>query len=84
MQITVNIPDEFAARVEAGGQSPESFVQRLIEDAARTAPAAGAPVRPMNRMNMETFLRKMSAFSEKIPQLPDEAYTRESFYPDHD
>jgi hypothetical protein len=27
---------------------------------------------------------RMAAFSDKIPQLPDEAFTRESFYRDHD
>jgi hypothetical protein len=26
----------------------------------------------------------MAANSDKIPQLPDEAFTRESFYQDHD
>jgi len=26
----------------------------------------------------------MAEFSDKIPQLPDEAFTRESFYQDHD
>jgi len=35
-------------------------------------------------MNIEEFLQKMSAHSDKIPQLPDEAFTRESFYQDHD
>jgi hypothetical protein len=84
MQITVKIPDEFAAQVQARGLTPESYVESLIEDAARTAQAATGPVRPKNRMDMQTFLQKMAAFSEKIPQLPDEAFTRESFYRDHD
>jgi hypothetical protein len=35
-------------------------------------------------MDMATFLREMASFSDKIPQLPDEAFTRESFYQDHD
>jgi hypothetical protein len=35
-------------------------------------------------MNMEEFLQKMAEFSDKIPRLPDEAFTRESFYQDHD
>jgi hypothetical protein len=33
---------------------------------------------------MEEFFRVMAAHSDKIPQLPDEAFTRESFYRDHD
>jgi hypothetical protein len=35
-------------------------------------------------MDIKDFVRAMSANSEKIPQLPNEAFTRESFYQDHD
>jgi hypothetical protein len=84
MQITVTIPDEFAAQVQARGMNPESYVESLIEDAARTAATTSVPVRPKDKMDMETFLQKMAAFSDRIPQLPDEAFTRESFYADHD
>jgi hypothetical protein len=82
MQITVEIPDEFAAHVKARGLTPESYVRNLIDDAVRTAPTALPPDRP--KMNMEEFLRGMAANSDKIPQLPDEAFTREGFYRDHD
>jgi hypothetical protein len=84
MQITVEIPDEFAAQVQARGLTPESFVRRLIDDAVRSTPAPSGPIRPNDKMEMRTFLRKMAEFSDKIPQLPDEAFTRESFYQDHD
>jgi hypothetical protein len=84
MQITVKFPDEFAAQVQARGLTPESYVESLIDDAARLAPVALGPIRPKNKMDMETFLRKMAEFSDRIPQLPDEAFTRESFYQDHD
>lgn len=84
MQITVTIPDEFAAQVQARGLEPQSFGQSVIDDAVRSAPAASGPIRPKNKMDMQTFLRKMAEFSDKVPQLPDEAFTRESFYQDHD
>jgi hypothetical protein len=82
MQITVTIPDEFAAQVQARGQEPQSFGQSVIDDAVRAAPATPKPVKP--KRDMEEFFRVMSAYSDKIPQLPDEAFTRESFYQDHD
>jgi hypothetical protein len=82
MQITVEIPDEFAAQVQARGLTPESYVRSLIEDAARNAPLPLPPAKP--KIDMQTFLREMAANSEKIPQLPDQAFTRESFYQDHD
>jgi hypothetical protein len=60
--------------------TPEGYVEALIEDAARTkSEEQQAPVR-----DMEAFFREMAAYSDKIPQLPDEAFTRESFYQDHD
>ena len=82
MQVTANIPDELAAQVEARGLSAESFVQSLIDGAAYAAPKAFPAARP--KLDLEEFFQKMAAFSDKIPQLPDEAFTRESFYQDHD
>jgi hypothetical protein len=80
MQVTVTIPDELAAQVKARGITPESFVSGLIEDAARANPLA-----PKRRTrDMKAFFKAMAAHSEKVPELPDEAFTRESFYQDHD
>jgi hypothetical protein len=82
MQITVEISDELAARARARGLTPEAYVKGLIEEAAR---AEGTPSETaQGKMDMETFLKGMAAHSDKIPQLPDEAFTRESFYQDHD
>jgi len=82
MQITIEIPDELAAQAEARGLTPEFYVRSLIVGAALAAPIPLPPARP--RMDIEEFIRAMSANSERIPQLPDEAFTRESFYQDHD
>lgn len=79
MQITVTIPDEFAAQVQARGLTPEGYVESLIERAAHTAPSPSGKHR-----DMQEFFREMAAHSDKIPQLPDQAFTRESFYQDHD
>jgi hypothetical protein len=82
MQITIEIPDELAAQAQARGLSPEFYVRSLIFEAAYAAPVPLPPAKP--RMDMEEFFEVMSANSDKIPQLPDEAFTRESFYQDHD
>ncbi len=82
MQVTVNIPDELVAAALADGMTPEAYLLDLIDNAARNRPKH-IDERP-RRMRMQTFLQEMSAYSEKIPQLPDEAFTRESFYRDHD
>jgi hypothetical protein len=82
MQIKVEIPDELAAQVQARGMTPECYVRSLIDNAARTALASLPQSAP--KIDMKTFLQEMAAHSDKIPQLPDEALTRESFYQDHD
>ena len=82
MQIMVDIPDELAAQAKVRGLTPEGYVQSLVNDAARTAPLPLPPAKP--KMDLEEFFRAMAAYSDKIPQLPDEAFTRESFYQDHD
>lgn len=82
MQITIEISDELAAKAEARGLTTEKYVEGLIADAARDAH------QPLHlresRMSMQEFVHAMAANSDKIPQLPDEAFTRESFYQDHD
>jgi hypothetical protein len=81
MQVTVNIPDELAAQVRARGISPEKFVDGLIEDAARVT-QNGSSALPQR--DLREFFSELRAHSAKIPQLPDEAFTRESFYQDRD
>jgi hypothetical protein len=82
MQITVEIPDELAARARARGLTPEAYVKGLIEEAVQETPSEPGPDQP--KRDMEAFFKAMAANSDKIPQLPDEAFTRESFYQDHD
>jgi hypothetical protein len=82
MQITIEISDELAAKAQARGLTPESFVHGLIEDAARSAPLPLPPAKP--KMPIEEVLEAVAANSDKIPVLPGEEFTRESFYRDHD
>ncbi len=71
MQITVTIPDEIAAQVQARGLTPESYVEKLIEDDAAHRITFRAP---SPRRNMAAFFEAMTANSEGIPQLPEEAF----------
>jgi hypothetical protein len=82
MQVMVEIQDEFAAQVRLRGLTPEGYVQSLVDVATRTTLTALPPAKP--KMDLEAFLQAMAANSINIPQLPDEAFTRESFYQDHD
>jgi hypothetical protein len=82
MQIMIDIPDELAAQAKARGLTPKNYVRSLIDGGLQTDPAPLPPAKP--KRDLETFFRAMAANSAKIPQLPDEAFTRESFYQDHD
>jgi hypothetical protein len=82
MQITVDVPDELAAEAQARGLTPEEYVRGLVDDAVRRT-AVGLRLREP-RMSIKEFLEAMAASSDKMPILPDEAFTRESFYQDHD
>jgi hypothetical protein len=85
MQITVTIPDEVAAEAQARGLTPENYVESLIAEQKLMKHADKTPLNREERLaNLEKFFEEISAHSEKIPILPDEAYTRESFYSDHD
>jgi hypothetical protein len=84
MTITVDIrPEvqaELARQAAARGHALEAYATRLLEDAARVA----AGPSQFDRDRLEATLREMAQFSHRIPTLPDEAFTRESLYRDHD
>ncbi|MEX2263718.1 MAG: hypothetical protein WD696_17320 [Bryobacteraceae bacterium] len=79
MQITVTIPDEIAAQARERGMSVEAYVQSLIEQAR---PKSQQTQRPRTRKGIEVFFAAMAEGSERLPLLPTESFTRESFYED--
>ena len=79
VQITITIPDDLAAQAEARGLSVEAYVQRLVDGAGRKS-LAPHPAR--NREQIETFFEAVVEGSQKLPPLPTESFTRESFYQD--
>ncbi len=82
MQITVTIPDDVAAQVQARGLTPERYVEDLIAEEADTVSIQADTASRL--ASLDRFLQRMAAHSYKVPILPDEALTRESFYQDHD
>jgi hypothetical protein len=66
-----------AARAE--GIEPSAYASRLI---ARTI--ALTSEKHLSKEELDAALARLASHSDKIPDLPDEAYTRESFYQDHD
>lgn len=81
MQVTIDIPDQVAAEAATLGVSVEQYVRSLLMREPAALPAA-----PKLRSSQEVgaWLERLAQFSDSIPELPDEALTRESFYQDHD
>jgi len=84
LTITVEIRPEVEAELirqaAAQGRALEAYAATLLEEAVRLPAGASQ----FSRERLEITLREMAQFSHKIPALPDEAFSRESLYQDHD
>jgi hypothetical protein len=84
VQITVDINPEVQAALSrqaaAQGVDIGAYAANLLEEAAQ-APAASKTLSPQQ---LEKTLRELAQFSHRIPLLPDNAFSRESLYRDHD
>jgi hypothetical protein len=85
MTITVNIKPEveaeLARQAEVRGMDVPAYAATLLEQAAHP-PQAESVNRPLEEF--EKTLDRIAQFSDKIPVLPDEAFSRESLYQDRD
>ncbi|HEX6493887.1 MAG TPA: hypothetical protein VF018_00295 [Acidobacteriaceae bacterium] len=82
MQITLDIPDQVAAKAAALGISVESYVRELV--LRESEPGLKLHASPRTPEEIRAWLQEMAQFSDQIPELPDEALSRESIYQDHD
>ncbi|MBS1820671.1 MAG: hypothetical protein JST61_01640 [Acidobacteria bacterium] len=78
IELTPEIEARFADAARAHGLQPDAYASHLIASAALTAE------KHLSHEEVERFLTEMSRHSDRIPALSDSAYTRESFYQDHD
>ena len=81
MTISMQIPDELAIQAARRGLDVAAYIDQILQAAAK-------PVLPRSpRLTQEEFdavLDGLAEFSDKIPTLPDSAFTREAIYSDHD
>jgi post-segregation antitoxin (ccd killing protein) len=84
MTITINIKPEveaeLARQAEVRGMDVPAYATTLLEAAAR--PPRAAKSRTLEEF--ERTLDRIAQFADEIPALPDEAFSRESLYQDHD
>jgi hypothetical protein len=83
MAITLELPPEveagLAAQAEARGLALDVYLENLLKH--------HAAMKPPDQLSLQEFDAELDALargSEKLPYLPPEALTRESYYQDHD
>jgi hypothetical protein len=81
IELKPEIEAQLVAEAQAKGIAPPVYAASVIE---RAFSASGTQRRPRNADEIRAWLDSLTQFSDKIPQLPDEAFTRESFYQDRD
>jgi post-segregation antitoxin (ccd killing protein) len=83
VQVTVEIPDEVAAQAEARGVPVEVYVKSLVQQAV---PQTLERDRQRRWTPEETraWLDELAQFSDEIPPMPGETFSREMIYQDHD
>lgn len=83
MSILIHIKPEAEAELSrqaaAHGVQPEDYAAALLEEAMHLGDA-----KKLSTDQLDCTLRELGQFSHKIPLLPEEAFTREGLYQDHD
>ena len=84
MTILIDVKPEVAAelsrRAAAQGVDIAAYAASLLEEAAHVF----AEPKQLNQTDLDSTLQELAQFSHKIPLLPDDAFSRESLYRDHD
>ena len=81
MTIPIQIPDELARQAARRVLDIAQYIDQILQAAAK-------PVLPrsprLTQAELDAVLDGLAEFSDKIPILPDSAFTREAIYSDHD
>jgi len=78
--IKPEVQAELSRQAAARGLDVGAYAATLLEEAARIP----AEAKQLSSSQLDNTLRELAQFSRKIPLLPDEAFSRESLYRDHD
>jgi hypothetical protein len=80
IDIKPEVQEELSRRAAAHGVDIGAYAASLLEEAAHVP----AGPKTLSQSQLENTLQELAQFSRKIPLLPDEAFSRESLYRDHD
>lgn len=84
MQVTLTPQGEQLLRealAQHPGESPAQILEQALAQHVAYRPGTQSRV---TRAEFHAWLDQFTAYSDKIPLLPDEAFSRQSLYQDHD
>jgi len=79
IELQPELEAQLAAEAQSRGMELEGYIQKPITERAAGSQHPSSSNRPAA---IDELLEQLAAHSDKIPDLPDEAFTRESFYRD--
>jgi plasmid stability protein len=80
LQLDPNLEETLRAQARSQGLSLEEYARNILEQQSSIETQS----RKLTAEEFEAELDAIAAYSDKIPDLPTEAFTRESIYRDHD
>ncbi len=80
VELKPEIEAQLVAEAHAEGVEPSVYAGNVLERVYLRGGGAHKPSRSPEEVR--AWLDSMAQFSDKIPQLPEDAFTRESFYRD--
>lgn len=80
VEVKPEVQAELSRQASAHGVDIGSYAAGLLEEAAHST----VEPKRLTVDQLEKTLQELAQFSHKIPSLPDEVFSRENMYRDHD
>jgi hypothetical protein len=84
VELAPEIEKRLVAAARAEGLAPETYASRLIAASIDARTDALISEKHLSQEELDAVLDRLASRGDNMPHLPDEAYTRESLYQDHD
>ena len=78
IELSPEMEERLADAARARGLQPDDYASQIIASSVRLTEQ-----KQPSAEDLERFFVALATHSTKIPDLPDEAYSRESIYQDH-
>jgi hypothetical protein len=82
MQVTLNVSEGVAAQAKRLGIPVEEYAQRALDESVPQVTEWHR--RKMTEEEIQAWFEKLTRFSDKIPPMPGETFSRDMIYQDHD